>query len=134
MTIYKSSDGSTSFELRRTDFSDENGSKTYCFTCRINSHGFTAEVENIWFYREDLLKFSDELDELIKNQKGGKASLNAMSDFSCVVQASDYLGHFTIKTKLESHVYQNSASLMTEAETQSLSNLASELKVITQST
>lgn len=60
MTIYKSSDGSTSFELRQTDFLDENGSKTYCFTCRINSHGFTAEVENIWFYREDLLKFADE--------------------------------------------------------------------------
>jgi len=130
MGVYIGSDGKTVFELIQTDFLDENGSKTYCFTCKVGSHKFAAELENIWFYGVDLLNFAEEVEHLIKNPKKSSASLNAMTDFSCIVQLSDSLGHFTIKTKMESRVHQNSASLMIEAETQTLSNFASELRAV----
>ncbi len=130
MSTLKSPDGLTSLELVKTDYLDENGSKSYGFTCKVKSHGFAAELENIWFYKEDIMQFVDQLNQLLASQKIEEVELRAMSDFTCSIKPSDSLGHFTLKTNLESPVYQNSASIVTEAETQTLTNLAEELKEI----
>lgn len=132
MSILTSPDGCTSLELINTDHIDENGSKSYSFTCKVNSHGFVAAVENLWFYKEDLLEFADKLDQLLTASSNSEVVLRAMSDFTCTVEPSDMLGHFILRTTLESPVHQNTASLVTEAETQTLADLIVELRGIVQ--
>lgn len=128
MSIYRSQDGKTSFELRNTDFLDENGSKTYAFLCAIESHGFSANVDDIWFYEADLRSFVNSITEMIDDPLRETVILSAMSDFKCSVEPKDRLGHFLIRVSIQKPLYSNSALLTAEVESQSLANLLKEIQ------
>src|SRR4051812_7049596 len=126
MCTFKSPDGRTSFKFEKTDYTDANGSKSHCFHFNVNSFGFTADLDGIWFYEDDLLAFSKELRSLA-NSENNKAKIMAMSDFEIVIEKEDSVGHFLVQIKLENPVCGNSANLTSKLETQSLLDFSNEL-------
>ena len=129
MSIYKSEDGKSFFEIDNTDFHDANGSKNYGFSFNVKSHDFSGRLKDVWLYDDDLAKFIKAIADLTSG-KGLKADLKAMSDFVLVITPIDNVGHFAAKFSLSDAINQNTANLTVKLETQSLSEFVSELQLI----
>ena len=126
MVSFKSEDGKSSVEFIKIGY-DDFGEKSYGFFCNASSRGFSARLDDIWFYEEDLLKFYKSINDLISNTEK-KVELKAMSEFSCMVEAKDSLGHFHLIAKFENLFYNNSAVIVVELETQALMNFLEDLR------
>lgn len=131
MGIYKSDNARTSFEFQYEDYSNANGSMSFEFSCDVKSFDFTAKLNSIWFYDDDLATFSKELAKLTTNELE-VIRLVAMSDFELTIKKEDDLGHFEVTIKLDNPVQRNSAILTTSLSTQSLLDFANEIKRIIQ--
>lgn len=129
MPVHESSDRKSGFEFRKTDFSSANGSKTFGFSWKARSRGFSAEIDNIWFYGDDILDFLSKLKALL-SQEQTKAELNAMSDLNIIVEKLDDLGHFSVHISLKDQMYGNSAQIVAELEAQGVSQLIRDLEQI----
>ena len=129
MADYENAESNSGFAVRKTDFLEQNGSKTYAFHWRTRSYGFSAEVENIWFYRDDILTFLKDAEDVL-NQKQTKAVLEAMSDFELVLERVDDLGHFSVRFEVENPIHQNSASITTKFATQVVAEFLRDLERI----
>lgn len=129
MSMHKVLENNGFFEFSKVDFSDANGSKTYGFNIKIKSHEFSASLDEVWFYQEDLADLLKVISDLISGESN-KVQLRAMSDFSLTIQPIDGAGHFAARFKLRNSLQENSAALMLKVETQFLVDFSSDLKSI----
>ena len=127
MTIFKSTKGSGTFEFQKTDAVDENGSLSLGFSWKASSKGFSSELNDIWFYDEDLETFAENLEKLADTTEI-ETSLEAMSDFKLHVTKLDQLGNFKVQIEMKSPVWGNHSCIVNHLDTSSILSLAKELR------
>lgn len=127
MSFYKNENSQAMFEFEKIDFYNGNGSESYAFKISVISYEFAASLNNIWFYKEDLLLFITNLNELAC-QKVNKVKLEAQSDFIVTIISIDTCGHFKAKFELMNQILENSSILTVEITTQILMDFAMELE------
>ena len=129
MSLYKSEDSTSSFEIENTDSHTVTGSKNYGFSFNVKSHDFSGRLKDVWFYYDDIANFIKAIIDLTSG-KVFKAELKAMSDFGLVITPIDSVGHFAANFSLSDAIHQNTANLTVKLETQSLREFASELHLM----
>jgi hypothetical protein len=124
---FRSQDCKSSVSFQVNEISVANGTKSLELSFRIESYGFVVELDEIWFYDDDFTSFALRVEKFTSG-KGAILELKAFSDFCMTVRPADSQGHFVLKFLLDSPVHGNSASLSVHLETQSLLDMAEEIK------
>ncbi|NRA46163.1 MAG: hypothetical protein HRU09_14515 [Oligoflexales bacterium] len=114
------------FGFEKTDQIEVNGSIEIGFRWSARSHGFCAELNDIWFEDSSLKEFAANL-QMIVEESVQELRLDAMSDFTLTVGKADKLGHFNVTVEMSSPLKGNFARIVIGIEAEGVLVLAKNL-------